>query len=75
MNKMDAFRHAVAVLGDAPHDKLSSFIEENYEIKIDSKVIPVFLASMRDLDKLILYRQAANAAKSPSEKQPGKVEP
>jgi len=50
-------------------------MEENYEIKIDSKAIPVFLASMRDLDKLILHRQAANSAKSSSEKQPGQAEP
>src|SRR5262245_29191629 len=52
MDRMDAFRLAVAELGDAPAQKLSSFIERRFGIKIEPKFIPIFRASLLDLENL-----------------------
>jgi predicted SprT family Zn-dependent metalloprotease len=49
---MDAFRLAVAELGEAPAPKLSSFIERRFGIRIEPKFIPIFRASLLDLESL-----------------------
>lgn len=67
MNKMDAFRQAVAEIGDAPPEALSFFVKQKYGVTIDPRVIPVFLASLRDLETLNRLRQAARAARQPSD--------
>jgi hypothetical protein len=65
MTKMDAFRLSVAAIGAGPPEALSAYIEENHKVKIDPKAIPVFLASMRDLDTLTRLRQAAKIGTNP----------
>ncbi len=66
MTKMDAFRRAFAKIGDVAPETLSAYIKRTYHVAIDPKVIPVFLASMRDLDALTRLRAQARAAAQPS---------
>ncbi len=55
---MEAFRDAVAALGVAPAEGLSAFVANKFGLVIEPSVIPVYLASMRDLDTLTRRRQA-----------------
>jgi hypothetical protein len=40
MDKMEAFRRAVAEAGDAPPAELSSLIERKYGVKIEPRTSP-----------------------------------
>jgi hypothetical protein len=59
MNRMEMVRQALLELGNAPSQELSSFIEQKYGVKIEPKYIPLFKASIRDLENLIRLRQNA----------------
>lgn len=65
MDKMDAFRQAVAQIGDGSAEMLSCFIDQNYGVKIEPKFIPFFRASLRDLEQLTQLRQKARASAEP----------
>jgi hypothetical protein len=62
MDKMQAFRQAVAELGDAPPEELSWLIERRYGVRIEPRYIPLFRATVKDLDELTRLREAARAA-------------
>jgi hypothetical protein len=59
MNRMEIFRQAFSELGDAPSQDLSSFIEQKYGVKIEPKFVPLFKATIRDMEKMTRQRQAA----------------
>jgi hypothetical protein len=67
MEKMEAFRQAVAQAGDIPAEQLSSLIEEKYGLTIEPRYIPFFRASLRDWEQLTRLRQAARAVAAPSQ--------
>jgi hypothetical protein len=58
MNRMEIFRQAFSELGDAPSQDLSSFIEQKYGVKIEPKFVPLFKATIRDMEKMTRQRQA-----------------
>jgi hypothetical protein len=59
MNRMKIFRQALSELGDAPSQEMSSFIEKKYGVKIEPKFVPLFKATIRDMEKMTRQRQAA----------------
>ena len=52
MNKMDAFRLAVAEIGDGSAEELSSFIQQKYNVMIEPKQIVVFRATWLDFQRM-----------------------
>jgi hypothetical protein len=62
MDRMQAFRLAVAEMSDASAEQLASFIERKYGVRIEPKFIPCFRASLLDLERLTSLREAARAA-------------
>lgn len=59
MNRMEIFRQAFSELGDAPSQDLSSFIQQKYGVTIEPKFVPLFKATIRDIEKMTRQRQAA----------------
>ena len=64
MSRMEIFRRAIAENGDAPAAELSSFIQSKYGVTIDPRFIPIFRASMQDLERMTRLRQAARTEQS-----------
>jgi hypothetical protein len=58
---MQAFRLAVAEMGDSSAEQLASFIEQKYGVRIEPKFIPCFRASLLDLERLTRLREVARA--------------
>ena len=52
MSKMDAFRLAVAEIGDGSAEELSSFIQQKYNVLIEPKQIVVFRATWLDFQRM-----------------------
>jgi hypothetical protein len=52
MSKMDAFRLAVAEIGDGSAEELSSFIQQKYNVEIEPKQIVVFRATWLDFQRM-----------------------
>jgi hypothetical protein len=75
MNKMEAFRQAVAELGDVPPAQLSCHIERRYGVRIEPQYIPVFRASVQDLERLNRLREGAQAAAPPTPRPPQAAAP
>ena len=67
MKPMDHFRRAVAEIGDVSAAELSAHLEKKYGVKIDPAFIPVFKASLQDLERTARLRQEARPIPS---KQP-----
>ena len=61
MGKMEAYRQAVAELGDAPAEAVAKYIEEKYGIEIPPHYIPVYRASLKELNKLTGQKQRAKS--------------
>jgi hypothetical protein len=59
MERMEMVRQALVELGDAPSQDLSSFIEQKYGVRIEPKFVPLFKATIREMEKLTRLRQAA----------------
>jgi hypothetical protein len=59
MNPMEAFRHAVAEIGYASPAELAAHIEEKHGVKIEPAFIPLFKATLQDLERANKLRQAA----------------
>lgn len=51
MEKMEAFRRAVAEIGYESAEKLSSFVAAKYGVKIEPRYIPLCRASLEDLKR------------------------
>lgn len=50
MDPLNAYRLAVAALGQASADKLVAFIRRQFGLKVDARFIPIYRASLRDLE-------------------------
>ena len=59
MEKLEAYRRAVAALGDVSAVELSKYIEDNYGIEIAPNFIPLYRASLQEFDKMNRQRQTA----------------
>ena len=59
MEKLEAYRKAVAELGSASAEELSRHIEEKYGIEIAPNYIPLYRASLQEWEKMNRQRQAA----------------
>jgi hypothetical protein len=59
MSQMEAFRLAIAEIGDAPAVELSSFIQDKYGVMIDPRFVPVIRATLQDKERMARFRQSA----------------
>jgi hypothetical protein len=62
MDRMQAFRLAVAEVGDSSDEQLASYIAKKYGVRIEPKFIPCFRASLLDLERMASRREAARSA-------------
>ena len=69
MKPMELFRRAVAEIGDASAAELAEHLEKKHGIKIDPAFIPLFKATLRNLEQTDKLRQDAKsiAPKQPSQ--------
>ena len=59
MNPMELFRRAVAEIGDVSAADLSAHLEKKHGVKIEPAFIPLFKATLQDLEKMTRLRQDA----------------
>ena len=59
MSPMEAFRRAVAEIGYASAADLSAHIEKKHGVKIEPAFIPLFKATLQDLERTTRLRQEA----------------
>ena len=62
MEKLEAYRKAVAALGNVSAETLSKYIEENYGIEIAPNFIPLYRASLQEWEKVNRQRWVAKDA-------------
>jgi hypothetical protein len=62
MEKLEAYRKAVAELGNVSAEELSRYIEETYGIEIAPNFIPLYRASLQEWEKMNRQRQVAKVA-------------
>ena len=60
MKPMELFRCAVAEIGDASDAELSAHLEKKHGVKIEPAFIPLFKATLQDLERTTRLRQAAS---------------
>ena len=70
MKPIEAFRRAIAEIGDVSAAELSAHLEKKHGVKIDPAFIPLFRATLQDLERTNKLRQ--NAKPIPPQ-QPGDV--
>jgi predicted SprT family Zn-dependent metalloprotease len=65
MDPLNAYRLAVTELGDVPAERLTAHIAHRYGLRVEPRFIPIFRASLRDLEGLpaapVLVKTAAPA--------------
>ena len=61
MKPMELFRRAVAEIGDASDSALSLHLENEHGMKIDPAFIPLFKATLQDLERTNKLRQDAQS--------------
>ncbi len=59
MKPMELYRLAVAEIGDASADELSAHLEKNHGVKIERAFIPIFKATLQQLERANKLRQDA----------------
>ena len=59
MDKLELFRRAVADIGNVSAAELSAHLEKKYGVKIEPAFIPIFKATLLDLDRRSKFRQDA----------------
>jgi hypothetical protein len=59
MKPMELFRRAVAEVGNVSAAELSAHLEKNHGVKIEPAFIPLFKATLEDLEKTTRLRQEA----------------
>ena len=59
MNPMELFRSAVAEIGDASAAELSAHLEKKHGVKIEPAFIPVFKATLKEMERTNKSRQDA----------------
>jgi hypothetical protein len=57
MKPMELFRHAVAEIGDVSAAELSAHLEKKHGVKIEPAFIPLFKATLQDLERMTRLRQ------------------
>jgi predicted SprT family Zn-dependent metalloprotease len=57
MTKLEMFEEALQVLGDASAETLAAFIQKKHSETIDPRFIPLFVASIRDRNRLEALRR------------------
>ena len=69
MKPMELFRLAVAEIGDASAEELSAHLENKHGVKIEPAFIPIFKATLQQLERTARVRQDAkpNPAKEPAQ--------
>ena len=61
MKPMELFRRAVAEIGDVSAADLSAHLEKKHGVKIAPAYIPIFKATMQDLERTNKLRQDAKS--------------
>lgn len=61
MKPMDLFRNAVAEMGDVSAAELSAHLEKKHGVKIEPAFIPLFKATLQDLERTNKLRQDAKS--------------
>jgi hypothetical protein len=64
MKPMEIFRRAVAEIGDATSAELSAHLEKQHGFKIEPRFIPLYKATLRDLERMTCLRQVARPEQS-----------
>ncbi len=59
MKPMELFRRAVAEIGDAPAAEVSAHLEKKHGVKIDPAFIPVYRATLEQLERTDKLRRQA----------------
>jgi len=59
MKPVDLFRLAVEEIGDASAAELSAHMEKKHGFKVEPAFIPLFKATLRDLERMTRIRQEA----------------
>ena len=59
MDKLELFRRAVADIGNVSAVELSAHLEKKYGVKIEPAFIPIFKATLLDLERRSKFRQDA----------------
>lgn len=70
MKPMELFRNVVAEVGDVSAAELSAHLEKKHGVKIEPAFIPLFKATLQDLERTNKLRQDA---KSIPPKEPAQV--
>ena len=61
MKSMELFQRAVAEIGDVSAAELSEHLEKKHGVKIEPAFIPLFKATMQDLERTNKLRQDAKS--------------
>ena len=64
MKPMDLFRRAVAEIGDAAAAELSAHLKKQHGFRIEPRFIPLYKATLRDLEGMTRLRQVARPEQS-----------
>ena len=59
MTPMEVFRRAFAEIGEVSATHLSAYLEKKHGVKIEPAFIPLFKATLKDLEKANEIRQDA----------------
>ena len=61
MKSMELFRNAVAEVGDVSAVELSAHLEKKHGVKIEPAFIPVYKATLKELERTNKLRQDAKS--------------
>jgi hypothetical protein len=61
MKPMELFRNAVAEVGDVSAAELSAHLEKKHGVKIEPAFIPVYKATLKELERTNKLRQDAKS--------------
>ena len=59
MKPMDVFRRAVAEIGDVSAVELSAHLEKKHGVKIEPEFVPIYKATLKELERTDKLRQTA----------------
>lgn len=61
MSKVEALRRALMERGDGTSEELAGFIEQQYGVRVDPRIVPVLKATLRDKELLASRRRTPPA--------------
>ena len=67
MDKIEAVRLALAEVGDVTAEELVAFVKVRYGVAVQSNIVPIIKATLRDKERMAVaqQRRAAAAEKTP----------